>query len=134
VAEVQSTEQRIGPVDLTVPASSEHLRVLRLVTSSLASSLGLDVDQLDDLRIAVDELCSMLIEHASDETRISLTMSDDGGRLLVDGGLGSGGSALATVDPVSRLILDGLGVDWSVDASSPSFRLAAPGRKPRDGF
>jgi len=133
VAEVQSTEQRIGPVDLTVPASSEHLRVLRLVTSSVAASLGLDVDQLDDLRIAVDELCSLLIEHAPRRARLFLTLRDDDGHINVEGGLAGGAMTLAPIDAVSQLILDGLGVDWSIDAPAPSFCLVAPGRQHHDG-
>jgi len=58
---VGRTEESNGPVELTVPARSEHLRVLRLVAASVAASLELDVDQLDDLRIAIDELCGGLI-------------------------------------------------------------------------
>ncbi len=124
--------QPVGPVELTVPASSEHLRVLRLVAASLAASVGLDVDQLDDLRIAVDELCSLLIEHAPDGARLRLRLWSDSGRLVVEGSLLQDAS-VAMIDPVSRLILDGLDVDWSSDAPSPFFRLVAPGRESRDG-
>lgn len=132
MAEVKDTEQPVGPVDLTVPASSEHLRVLRLVTSALAASLGLDVDRLDDLRIAVDELCSLLIEHAPVDGRLRLTLIAEDGHLVAEGSL-LDEAAVATIDPVSQLILDGLDVDWSSDAPSPFFRLVAPGRERRDG-
>lgn len=133
MAEVQGTERRIGPVDLTVPASSDHLRVLRLVTSSLASSLGFDIDQLDDLRIAVDELCSLLIEHAPPEGRICLTLRNDRGHLFTEGSLVDGAPGAAAIDPVSQLILDGLDIDWTIEARAPSFCLVAPSREHRDG-
>ncbi len=133
MAEIQGSQQRIGPVELTVPASSEHLRVLRLVSSSLAASLGLDVDKLDDLRIAVDELCSMLIEQAPAQARLRLSLHDDEGHLSIDGGLSGQAPAVRDVDPVSQLILDGLDIDWSIDAPAPSFCLVAPGRQPHDG-
>jgi len=130
---VQGTEPRMGPVDIRVPASSEHLRVLRLVSSSLAASLGLDIDQLDDLRIAVDELCSLLIEHAPAEAHLCVTLRDDDGHLLVDGELPDQAPETAVVDPVSQLILDGLDVDWHIDEPCLSFNLVAPGRQHRDG-
>jgi len=129
---VQATEPRIGPVDIRLPASSEHLRVLRLVSSSLAASLGLDVDQLDDLRIAVDELCSLLIEHAPPQSHLCVTLRDVDGHLLVDGELPNQAPETAVVDPVSQLILDGLDVDWHVDESCLSFNLVAPGRQHHD--
>jgi hypothetical protein len=125
-------EQQVGPVDLTVPASSEHLRILRLVSSSLAASLGHDVDQLDDLRIAVDELASLLIEHAPPDARLRLSLCGDDGHLVAEGALLDEVS-IAVINPVSQLILDGLDVDWDTDASAPSFRLVTPGRQRHDG-
>ncbi len=132
VAEVQDAEQRIGPVDLTVRASSEHLRVLRLVTASLAASLSFDVDQLDDLRIAVDELCSLLIEHAPPEAVLRLKLREEAGRLAVDGALREE-VPLASIDPVSQMILDGLDIEWSIDARVSSFCLLAPSGERRAG-
>jgi len=129
LAEVQGVEHRIGPVDLVVPASSEHLRVLRLVTSSLAASLGLDVDQLDDLRTAVDELCCLLIERSRPEARLCLRLRDDQGHLFAEGALLDDRTIL-TIDPVSQLILDGLDIEWNIDQPS-SFWLVSPAR--RDG-
>lgn len=133
MTEVQGIEQRIGPVDIRVPASSEHLRILRLVSSSLAASLGFAVDQLDDLRIAVDELCSLLIEHARTDARLCVSLRNDDGRLRVDGELPDQAPETAVVDPVSQLILDGLDVDWNIDEPCLSFTLVAPGRVRRDG-
>jgi len=125
-------EQWVGPVDLTVPASSEHLRILRLVSASLAASLGHDVDRLDDLRIAVDELCSLLIEHAPPSARLRLTLCGEQGHLVAEGSLLEE-VAVASIDPVSQLILDGLDVEWSSDAPTPFFRLVTPSRRDRDG-
>jgi hypothetical protein len=118
-------------VELTVPGSSQHLRILRLVSSSLGASLGLDIDQLDDLRIAVDELCSLLIEHAPDGASMRVTLTTDDGHLRVEGALLSEVPG-ASVDPVSQLILDGLDIEWSSEAPTPCFRLVAPGSSRRD--
>jgi hypothetical protein len=123
-------EQKVGPVDLAVPASSEHLRIIRLVSTSLAASIGLDIDRLDDLRIAVDELCSLLIEHAPPGARLRLTLWGEQGQLVAEGALHEDALA-ATIDPVSQLILDGLDIEWSSDGTF--FRLLVPGRQHRDG-
>lgn len=124
MAEGQGRAQEIGPVELTVPARSEHLRVLRLVSSSVASSLELDIDQLDDLRIAIDELCSLLIEHAPPEAALRLILVGRVRRLEAAGSI-VGGGASAEVDPISKLILDGLDISW-IKEESASFCVIAP--------
>jgi serine/threonine-protein kinase RsbW len=51
-------------VRLELPVDTRYIRVARLVASGLGSTAGFDVDGVDDLRIAVDELCSALFELA----------------------------------------------------------------------
>lgn len=51
-------------VRLEVPPSAEHLRVVRLVAAEAGARAGLDVEATDDLRIAVDELCHVLVPRA----------------------------------------------------------------------
>ena len=51
-----------GSVELTIPGDARFLRVARMVASSVASLSDFDVDAVDDLRIAVDELCGVLVE------------------------------------------------------------------------
>ena len=66
-----------GPIELTLPADSRLLRLVRLVASGLASSTaGFDVDQLDDLRIAVDEAVAALLE-GGDGSRLELRFEVD---------------------------------------------------------
>ncbi|HET9772294.1 MAG TPA: hypothetical protein VFS16_15475, partial [Acidimicrobiia bacterium] len=48
-------------VRLVVPASPEYLRLVRLTAAGLASRLGFTFDEVEDLRIAVDELCFHLL-------------------------------------------------------------------------
>ena len=59
-------------IRLTVPASLEYVRIVRLTASGVASRLGFDVEELEDLRVAVDELASIVVESA------------DGGELTVN--------------------------------------------------
>jgi len=49
------TDGHDGVVRLELPIESQYIRVARLVASGLGATAGLDVDGVDDLRIAVDE-------------------------------------------------------------------------------
>jgi serine/threonine-protein kinase RsbW len=48
-------------VTLVVPADGGYLGVLRTATAGLAARLSLTLDEIEDLRIAVDEACAMLL-------------------------------------------------------------------------
>jgi serine/threonine-protein kinase RsbW len=48
-------------VVLTVPAEVGYLGVLRTATAGLAARLHFALDEIEDLRIAVDEACAMLL-------------------------------------------------------------------------
>jgi anti-sigma regulatory factor (Ser/Thr protein kinase) len=71
-------------VRLTFPGSLEYVRVARMTTSAVAARLGFDVEEIEDLRVAVDELASVVIE-AGDGGELSLTFSELGGRFVVEG-------------------------------------------------
>ncbi|PZW01850.1 serine/threonine-protein kinase RsbW [Micromonospora phaseoli] len=52
-------------VHLTVPAEGGYLSVLRTATAGLAARLQFALDEIEDLRIAVDEACAMLLAIAA---------------------------------------------------------------------
>jgi serine/threonine-protein kinase RsbW len=62
---------------LTVPADGGYLGVLRTATAGLAARLQFALDEIEDLRIAVDEACAMLLavatRNAELECRFSVT-------------------------------------------------------------
>ena len=45
---------------VTFPAVPEYLRLARIATADAASRAGLDYEEIDDVRIAVSELCSLV--------------------------------------------------------------------------
>src|SRR5665213_1675479 len=51
-------------VKLSVPASLEYVRIVRLTGSGVASRLGFDVEEIENFRVALDELASMAIDVA----------------------------------------------------------------------
>ena len=51
-------------VQVKMPAESAYLSVLRTATAGLAARLDFTVDEIEDLRIAIDEACAMLLAQA----------------------------------------------------------------------
>jgi serine/threonine-protein kinase RsbW len=79
-------------VTIRLPAAGAYLSVLRTATAGLAARLDFTLDEIEDLRIAVDEACAMLLTQAvpgadlecqfalqSDNMRISVSvLTQDG--------------------------------------------------------
>jgi serine/threonine-protein kinase RsbW len=55
-------------IELTIPATPDRLVLARLVTGAVASRIGFDVEEIDDLKLAVDELCLSSVGGASKGT------------------------------------------------------------------
>lgn len=51
-------------VTIQMPAEGAYLSVLRTATAGLAARLDFTLDEIEDLRIAVDEACGMLLAQA----------------------------------------------------------------------
>jgi serine/threonine-protein kinase RsbW len=60
-ADQQSTRDH---VTVCMPAEGAYLSVLRTATAGLAARLDFTLDEIEDLRIAVDEACAMLLAQA----------------------------------------------------------------------
>jgi serine/threonine-protein kinase RsbW len=52
-------------VELRLPADGAYLSVLRTATAGLAARLDFTLDEIEDLRIAVDEACALLLPDAA---------------------------------------------------------------------
>lgn len=57
-------------VEIRLPADSAFLSVLRTATAGLAARLDFTLDEIEDLRIAVDEACAMLLPYAIDTAQL----------------------------------------------------------------
>lgn len=108
-------------VDLEIPVGADLLVVARLTASAVATRAGFDVEEIDDLRLAVDELCLPLVR-ARPDGRLHLRFAVDGSSVEIsctvvvdpvgagdDGGSGEGGATGAHPDDaLSARILDAL--------------------------
>lgn len=62
-------------VRIELSATTEHLRLTRLVVVALATRHGADVHDIDDLRVAADEVCAHLIDQAGSGDRLTVEVS-----------------------------------------------------------
>lgn len=70
---------RHGPEEvaiLTLPASGAYVAILRTTTAGIAARLGFGLDAIEDLRIGVDEACTLLLSESPRE--ITCGFSSDG--------------------------------------------------------
>jgi serine/threonine-protein kinase RsbW len=70
-------------VAITLPASSAYLTVLRTATAGLAARLDFTIDEIEDLRIAVDEACAMLLAQALPGADITCEFQLEGDAMTV---------------------------------------------------
>lgn len=63
-----------------MPATPEFLRLARVTATGLASRIGFTYDQVEDLRLAIDELCFALIGTKGKVGHVGLqyVLTDDG--------------------------------------------------------
>ena len=113
-------------VRLAVPATPEFLRLARVTATGLASRLGFTFDEVEDLRLAIDELCFALIGTKGRDGAVNLRYEILPDALQVQGeGAFNGGPSVPALTDLSERILDAL-VDeheLSLDDGRPSFRL-----------
>jgi serine/threonine-protein kinase RsbW len=58
-------------VELSIPVGADLLVLARFAGATIASRAGFDLEEIDDLRLAVDELCVSLIEEG-DQGRLAI--------------------------------------------------------------
>ncbi|ERN52629.1 anti-sigma B factor RsbW [Alkalihalophilus marmarensis] len=65
-------QQQVDHIEMSVPAKPEFVGVVRLTVSGIANRLGFTYDDIEDIKIAVAEACTNVVNHAyEDEGLIS---------------------------------------------------------------
>jgi len=118
---------REAEVRLSIPASPEFLRLARLAAAGLASRMGFTYDEVEDLRIAIDELCFSLVGNSGRSGTIVLCYWMQEGGLVVEGvgQFDDGMGTSPTLSPLSQQILKAV-VDeheLTIGKDGPEFRL-----------
>ena len=92
-------------VRLSLPASPDYVRIVRLAASGIATNLGFDVDELDDLRVAVGELVNLTLEVCRPET-LEVLFTVNGSELRIEGSAPAADGRVVELDSLTRQILD----------------------------
>jgi serine/threonine-protein kinase RsbW len=118
-------------VTLSLPTQSRFIRLARLVGAGLANDLGIDLDGLDDVRLAIGEACGLAAQFGA--TAIDLRFSLVDSALVVRGGGSTDGTTTGSSpgadDEQLRLVRQILDVacaqhELTVNSSGLSFSLS----------
>jgi serine/threonine-protein kinase RsbW len=71
-------------VHLEIPASGAYLAVARAAATGLAAQLQFTYEEIDDLRIAVDEACTQLLARRGSATTLNVAYRLEDAELRVD--------------------------------------------------
>ncbi|HUQ63179.1 MAG TPA: ATP-binding protein [Acidimicrobiales bacterium] len=123
-----------GEVRLEVPAAPEYLRMARMMAAGVASRLGFTLEEVEDLRIAIDELCYSLVGRAGRPGTIRLRYVMSGDNLSIEG-TGHFDDHLDDaphLSPLSEQILGALTDECAVESGpdGPTFRMAKSRQRP----
>ena len=117
----------MGEVRLEVPASPEFFRITRIMVAGVASRVGFTLDEVEDLRIAIDELCFALVGRGGRPGTITLqyAIGDDGLTVRGTGHFGDGVDSSPVLSPLSDQILSAVVDECEVfgGPDGPSFRM-----------
>ena len=120
----------VDEIHLEVPTTPDLLRLVRVVASGLASRLGFSIEAIEDVRLAVDELCWTVASRAGPASTLTVRFVLADAAFTVEGRLQPGGGAPGDGGPLSALsrqILGTLVEDYALlepsDGRGAGFRM-----------
>ena len=116
-------------VRLVVPRALEFVPLTRVTVAGYAARLGFDVDEIEDSRIAVDELARILVEVGDGDT-IDIALTGSNHRLDIDGNTTCSYDVdPPQLDPITAQILGAICHEYGViiDGGTVRFRAAILG-------
>ncbi len=127
--EVRDRETR-DRVRVCMPAEGAYLSVLRTATAGLAARLDFTLDEIEDLRIAVDEACAMLLSQAIPGTNLECDFELDTDAMTITVSVVAAQPRIPARDTFAWTVLSALAGD--VDSRlDPDDRVAIVLRKHR---
>ena len=115
-------------VTIRIPASPAYIGVVRLVAAGLATRLRFTIDEIEDLKIAVDELSAYLTgsQGRDGDLNLTFTITDQNIEIRGEGILSPGQKVRTELTDFSRMILDTVVDTASLEQAdgSPVFELS----------
>jgi serine/threonine-protein kinase RsbW len=116
-------------VRLSVPAALEYVRIVRLTGSGVASRLGFDIEEIENLRVALDELASMTIDFAG-AGDLELTFSTTDTELRIVGRAPVATGVEVGVEELTAQILKAVIDDYDLRADDGYVHFSCVTRRP----
>jgi serine/threonine-protein kinase RsbW len=124
-----TVEPKEDAVRLTVPAALEYVRIVRLTGSGVASRLGFDIEEIENLRVALDELASMAIDVAAPgELEITFFTTDTELRIIGKAPVAEGVDV--AVEALTAQILKAVIDDYELRSADGFVRFSCVTRRP----
>jgi serine/threonine-protein kinase RsbW len=96
-------------VIIRIPPATAYVGLIRAMASGLAARLDFTYDQIMDLHIAIDEVCSRLLDTAASPEALEFRFGLDGDQLAFEATAdGEVREDREFLNPLSRMILEAL--------------------------
>lgn len=114
-------------ISIKIPASPQFLGVLRLVAAGLAARLKFTIDDIEDLKIAVDELSAYITGSQGREGTLDVRFTVDEDRIEILGraDLAPGNKVRTDLTALSQMILETVADSASLEQvdGTPLFKV-----------
>ncbi len=101
-------------IELSIPHRSEYVSLIRLTVASIANRMGFDVEEIEDIKVALSEACSNAIKHGgcAEDENFTVQFTREQKRLLISVADSGKGYSVESVEPPNTEILNegGLGI------------------------
>lgn len=115
-----------GTVELVIPPDAAYVRVARLTATGFGSMHGLTIDDLDDLRLVVDELCGYFVDlGTTDPIRLELGPRPDGPGIQILARSSAPPEFRGPVDQLRQQVLEALSDELSIVLGDEETELRA---------
>lgn len=98
---------RLGPyeIELRMLAARRHVPALRALVAEQAMRADHDLDFVDDVRLALDEVCSIMLANSSPTQTLTVRLLVGPGRIEIEAWLPIRADARPSVDGLSSRVL-----------------------------
>lgn len=116
---------------VSIPARSGYVQLVRSVVAGIGANLNLSIEEIDDLRLAVDEACNHLLGRSAPGAVLTLEVAPRNGMLRIEAVVstaadGDGGDPAG--DEFSLAVLQAL-TDEALLAPAGSGRVVRIGKR-----
>lgn len=112
--------------EVIVPLRTKYASTVRMIAASLGAEAGFTIDEIDDVRLALDEVFSMLAErHVGDRVRTTFRLD---GQQLIAGLTLESGALDVTPDELAANILRSVVDRYEISSAGVTLAKRASGR------